>query len=165
MDRAAEAIGANAHMKHKAQAHIGKTVATKTMVVEAGLVQRFVDALGIEDPLSTDPSSLKAANLPSLMLPHVAAGSLGDYEAVVELLELKPKQVLHSRETIAVHQPLCIGDQVTITTTIGDLFEQAGGGGNPMGFVKIDVVGAGRKGVVFFEVQRQLAVRGGFPRR
>ena len=151
--------------KPKATNHIGTVVGEKTLLVEAGLVKRFVDALGIEDPLSTDPSSLRAANLPALMLPHVAAGSLGEYDRVVELLELKPKQVLHARESIAVYQPMCIGDEVTVTTTISDVFEQQGGGGNPMGFVNIDVVGTGKRNVVHFEVQRQIAVRGGFPRR
>lgn len=151
--------------KPKATSHIGKVVSEHPLLIEAGLVQRFVDALGIEDPLSLDPAAAKAANLPAVMLPHVAAGSLGAYDQVVELLELKPKQVLHARESIAVYQPLCVGDEVTLTTTISDVFEQQGGGGNPMGFVNIDVVATGKRNVVYFEVQRQIAVRGGFPRR
>ena len=46
----------------------------------------------------------------------------------------------------------------------GDLYEQQVGG-NPMGFVTIDVVGTAKKGEVRFEAQRVLAIRGGFPRR
>lgn len=149
----------------KQRAHIGKTIAAKDIVIEAGLVHRFVQALEITDPLSVDPAAARAAGLTDLMLPHVAAGSLGDYDAVTELLELRPKQVLHSRETIAVHQPLCVGDEVHIETIVRDLYEQQGGGGNPMGFVVIDVVGTAKRNVILFEVQRVLAVRGGFPRR
>jgi acyl dehydratase len=149
----------------KQKAHIGTTIADKTVLIEQGLVERFVDALDIDDPRSSDPAAAKAAGLPGLMLPTVAAGSLGDHEQVVDLLELKPKQVLHSRENILLHQPVCVGEELQVTTTIQDLYEQQGGGGNPMGFVAIEVVGVGKKGVVSFEVQRVLAVRGGFPRR
>lgn len=149
----------------KQRAHIGKTIREKSLVIEAGLVERFVDALELTDPLSTDPEAARAAGLSNVMLPHVGAGSLGEYDAVMDVLELKPKQVLHSRETIAVHQPLCVGDELTVATTVRDLYEQQGGGGNPMGFVVIDVVGTTKKNLIAFEVQRVLAVRGGFPRR
>jgi acyl dehydratase len=149
-------------MKHKA--HLGAT-STKTMVVEHGLVQRFVDALDLSDPLSRDPDAAKAAGLSGLLLPHGAGATLGDFQKIVDLLELKPKQVLHSREMVAVFQPVCVGDELSITTTLRELYEQQVGG-NPMGFVTIDVVGTGKKdNQVRFEAQRVLAIRGGFPRR
>ncbi len=150
----------------KANQHIGKTTAETQVVIEFGMVQRFVSALGIEDPLSKDPAAAKSAGLGGLMLPHVAAGSLGDYESVTSLLELKPKQVLHSGETISVFHPLCVGDELVVTTRIRELYEQQVAG-NPMGFATIDVVGtsAGKKPKVQFEAQRVIAVRGGFPRR
>jgi hypothetical protein len=137
-------------MKHKA--HLGTTTSQKTIVVEQGLVQRFVDALDVSDPLSRQ------------LLPHAAAATLGDYQSVIDLLELKPKQVLHSRELIAVFHPVCVGDQLTISTTLREVDERPVGG-NPMGFVTIDVVGVSPKGEVWFEAQRVLAIRGGFPRR
>ena len=149
-------------MKHKA--HLGAT-STKTMVVEHGLVQRFVDALDLADPLSRDPDAAKAAGLSGLLLPHGAGATFGDFQKIVDLLELKPKQVLHSREMVAVFQPVCVGDELSITTTLRELYEQQVGG-NPMGFVTIDVVGTGKKdNQVRFEAQRVLAIRGGFPRR
>lgn len=128
------------------------------------MVARFVDALEYSDPLSRDPEAAKSAGLRGLMLPFAAAPSLGDFQSIIDLLELKPKQVLHSQETFAIFDPLCVGDELTVTTTLRDLYEQQVGG-NPMGFVTIDVVGAGRKGDVRFEAQRVLAIRGGFPRR
>ena len=133
------------------------------------MVQRFVKALDIEDPLSTDPAAAKKAGLSGLVLPHAGVSSLGAYDEVVQLLELKPKQVLHSKEVVTLLMPLCVGDHVDVTTTVGDLYEQQVGG-NPMGFVAIDVVGTdalgkGRKKAVVFEAQRVIAVRGGFPRR
>jgi hypothetical protein len=148
-------------MKHKA--HLGAST-QKTVVIEQGLVQRFVDALDLADPRSRDPEAAQAAGLSAIMLPHGAAASLGDFAHLLSLLELKPKQVLHSREFVQVFQPLCVGDEVVVTTTLRDLYEQQVGG-NPMGFVTIDVVGATKKGDVRFEAQRVLAIRGGFPRR
>lgn len=150
----------------KVQQHVGKTTAETNVVIEYGMVQRFVTALGIEDPLSSDPAAAKAAGLSGLMLPHVAAGSLGDYQSVISLLELKPKQVLHSGETISVFEPLCVGNELVVTTRLRELYEQQVAG-NPMGFATIDVVGTSndKKARVQFEAQRVIAVRGGFPRR
>ena len=134
----------------KQKVHIGKQTNSVAMTVEAGLVARFVDALEIEDPLSREPSAAKAAGLPGLLLPHVAAGTLGDYTSVVELLELKPKQVLHSKETVTVYEPICVGNEMTITTRVKDLYEQQVGG-NPMGFALIEVIGSGKRGARIFE--------------
>jgi hypothetical protein len=149
-------------MKHKA--HLGAST-QKTIVVERGLVQRFVEALEVTDPLSTDEKAADAAGLPGLMLPHTAAATLGDYQHIIDLLELKPKQVLHAQEHVGLFQPVCVGDELTITTTLRDVYEQQASG-NPMGFVVIDVVGTGKKpDDVRFEAQRTLVVRGGLPRR
>lgn len=149
-------------MKHKA--HLG-TSTQKTVVVERGLVQRFVEALEVNDPLSIDEKAADAAGLPGLLLPHTAAATLGDYQHLIDLLELKPKQVLHAQEHVSLFSPVCVGDELTITTTLRDVYEQQASG-NPMGFVVIDVVGTGKKADdVRFEAQRTLVVRGGLPRR
>ena len=145
------------------KAHIGKTADKRSVVIENGMVERFVKALDIEDPLSTNPAAAKKAGFSGLLLPHAGVSSLGSYDEVIQLLELKPKQVLHSKEVVTVLEPLCVGDEVTVTTTVGDLYEQQVGG-NPMGFVAIDVVGKSGRNVIF-EAQRVIAVRGGFPRR
>lgn len=149
-------------MKHRA--HLG-TSTQKTIVVERGLVQRFVEALEVTDPMSTDEKAAEKAGLPGLLLPHTAAATLGDYQHLVELLELKPKQVLHAQEHVSIFTPVCVGDELTITTTLRDVYEQQASG-NPMGFVVIDVVGTGKKADdVRFEAQRTLVIRGGLPRR
>lgn len=148
----------------KQKAHLG-TSTTKTIVVERGLVKRFVDALEITDPMCTDEKAAAQAGLGGPMLPHSAAGSLGDFSPITDLLELKPKQVLHAQEHVSIFQPVCAGDELTITTTLRDVYEQQASG-NPMGFVVIDVVGTGKKSDdVRFEAQRTLVVRGGLPRR
>jgi hypothetical protein len=148
-------------MKHRA--HLGAST-QKTVVIEQGSIQRFVDALDLADPRSSDAAAAEAAGFSGLLLPHAAAASLGDFAPVLALLELKPKQVLHSKEFVQVFHPLCAGDELVVTTTLRDLYEQQVGG-NPMGFVTIDVVGTTKKGDVRFEAQRILAIRGGFPRR
>jgi hypothetical protein len=148
----------------KQKEHIGKVTSQKTVTIEESIIQQFVDALGIEDPLSTDPAAAKAANLSGLLLPHAAASNLGEYDSVISLLELKPKQVLHSKQRISVFRPICSGDTLNVTTVLGDLYEQQVSG-NPMGFAIINVIGTTPKDAVAFESQRVVAVRGGFPRR
>jgi hypothetical protein len=148
----------------KQKAHLGAST-TKTIVVERGLVQRFVDALETTEPACIDEKAATQAGLPGLMLPQTAVGSLGDFSSITELLELKPKQVLHAQEYLSLFHPVCVGDELTITTTLRDVYEQQASG-NPMGFVVIDVVGTGKKSDdVRFEAQRTLVVRGGLPRR
>jgi hypothetical protein len=148
-------------MKHKA--HLG-TSTQKTVVVERGLVQRFVEALEVSDHMATDKKAADAASR-DLLLPHTAAATLGDYQHLIDLLELKPKQVLHAQEYVSIFTPVKVGDELTITTTLRDVYEQQASG-NPMGFVVIDVVGTGKKADdVRFEAQRTLVVRGGLPRR
>jgi acyl dehydratase len=161
VDDSRKSEGVQRLMKHKA--HLGATT-HKTVVIEQGLIQRFVDALDLGDPLSKDPEAARMAGLPGLVLPQSAAGSLGDFAYFLTLLELRPKQVLHSKELVQVFMPVCAGDELTITSTLRDLYEQQVGG-NPMGFVTIDVTGTAKKGDVRFEAQRVLAIRGGFPRR
>ena len=148
----------------KQKAHIGKVTAEKAITIEETMIQRYVDALGIEDALSTDHGAAKASNLSGLLLPHAATSHLGDYDSVISLLELKPKQVLHSKQQISVYRPICAGETLKVTTVLGDLYEQQVSG-NPMGFAIINVIGMTQKGAVAFESQRVLAVRGGFPRR
>jgi len=148
----------------KQKAHIGKVTSKKTVTIEESMIRRYVEALGIEDPLSTNHDAAKSSNLSGLLLPHAAASNLGEYESVISLLELKPKQVLHSKQQISVYQPICSGDTLNVTTVLGDLYEQQVSG-NPMGFAIINVIGTTPKDAVAFESQRVLAVRGGFPRR
>lgn len=148
----------------KQKAHLGAST-QKTFVVERGLVQRFVEALEVSDPLSLDEKAADHAGLPGLLLPPTASATLGDYQHIVDLLELKPKQVLHAQEYVSNFAPVCVGDELVVTTTLRDVYEQQAGG-NPMGFVVIDVVGAGKKAEdVRFEAQRTLVIRGGLPRR
>lgn len=148
----------------KQRAHLGAS-SQKPFVVERGLVQRFVEALEVTDPRSLDEKAAHDAGLPGLLMPHTAAASLGDYQHIIDLLELKPKQVLHAQEFVTAFAPVCVGDELTITTTLRDVYEQQAGG-NPMGFVLIDVVGAGKKSDdIRFEAQRTLVIRGGLPRR
>ena len=133
----------------KQRQFVGKTISAIDIVIEAGLVRRFVEALEITDPLSLDQKAAKAAGLTGLLLPTVAAGSLGDYDTVIRALELKPKQMLHSMEAIRVFERLCVGDEIKVTTSIDEVFEQQVGG-NPMGFVDIKVIGTCKRSALTF---------------
>lgn len=152
----------------KQKVYVGHTVSREDVTIELGFVRRFIDALQIYDPLSTSKETAQSAQLNHVLVPSVSLGSLGDYTAVSDLLELKPKQVLHSKEVVRVFKPVVVGDKLTVTTTISNIDEKLPNG-NPVGFVTIDVVGAftdaNQQADVAFEVQRVWAIRGGFPRR
>jgi hypothetical protein len=131
---------------------IGKVVDTHQVVLNDELFERFVEAMGVR-------REAKA----STHLWNFALTSLGAHGKAYELLELKPKQILHSRESFEIIKAPHIGDELEIETTIKDLYEQQAGSA-PMGFAVISVVGK-HKNKIAFSSQRIVAVRGGFSRR
>lgn len=143
---------------------IGRVTAETSTQIEAGLVTRYAAATGLRDALSLEKRAQTAAGLPAALVPHVALAYLGDMQSALDALKLAPEKVLHSRESTAVFQDVCVGDTLKITTSIHDLYEQQHGG-TPMGMLTVQVVGERKKNDVLFICQRVYAVRGGFPRR
>jgi hypothetical protein len=90
-------------------------------------------------------------------------GSLGAHAKIHSLLAIKPKQILHSRESVTIQDAVAPGDSLAIITVIRDLFEQQASA-NPLGFIVVDVLGK-KGGTYAFKCERITTIRGGFPRR
>lgn len=120
---------------------------TKTRI-SADQVERFADVV--------------AGPACSTSIPLVAFASLGNMEKVYQLLDIKAKQLLHSRETIECIELPSAEDELDISVVITDLYEQQASS-NPIGFAVVDVIGK-KKGVFIFCVTRTFAIRGGFSR-
>ena len=79
-------------------------------------------------------------------------------------MNLKPRRILHNEESIAVVDPIYVGEKLLITTTVKDVFQKIVGG-NPMGFIRIEVAGEKKPGQIVFLLDRLLLIRGGLPNR
>lgn len=134
----------------KQKALIGTIVDTHTVVLSAEFFAHFSDALG-------------HAKESTPRVWRFALATLGAHGKACELLELKPKQVLQSRESFLVTTEPKIGDELEIVTTLKDLYEQQAGNA-PMGFAEVEVSGTRGKNPIFSS-QRIFAIRGGFIRR
>ncbi len=143
---------------------IGQVVYQEDVTIEYSMVRRYIDAVNNQLPLYSIPGHAKKFGLEDIPLPHSAVGSLGRVESVTKILELKPKQVLHSKESVTVYQPICVGQRVKVSTRIENI-EQQRVGGNPMGFVQARFIITGARNVVLAEAERTFAVRGGFRSR
>ena len=136
---------------------IGQIISSHESVVEESLVHRYAQAFGLNPSEETNKKG-------HLRLPDPAVCSFGDFEGVVHQMNLKPRRILHNEESIAVVDPIYVGEKLFITTTIKDVFQKIVGG-NPMGFIRIEVAGEKQPGEIAFLLDRLLLIRGGLPNR
>ena len=134
----------------KQKAHIGTLVDTSKILIHEDLIERYRAAL-------YDRKEGEAHTLPLQAL-----ATFGAHDKAFKLLNIKIKNVLHSREVMTLIQSPKIGDEIEILTFISDIYEQHASE-SPMGFVVVETVGR-RKSSFLFSCARTSAIRGGFPR-
>ena len=67
------------------------------------------------------------------------------------------------KESIAVVDPIYVGKNSLLTPS--RMFFKKLYGGNPMGFIRIEVAGEKKPGQIVFLLDRLLLIRGGLPNR
>lgn len=95
-------------------------------------------------------------------LPYAIWGNFIDLPRIYGVLGLNVKNILLSRESLIYHEPVKIGDQVTVRTFLKNAYEQQATA-NPIGFVVLESAGLVSSKLSFY-AERILAVRGGFAR-
>lgn len=95
-------------------------------------------------------------------LSYAALASLGNFEAVFKALNIHPKHILHTRESVTVFKDPELEKAISVETKIKDLYEQQAGD-KPMGFVVVQITGT-QSGEKAFTCERIWAISGGFPR-
>ena len=83
-------------------------------------------------------------------------------DSIYKKLDLDIKNVLLSRESVITHNPLRIGDSVTVRTFLSDAYEQQASS-NPIGFIVLESIGYLDSDLAFY-CERVMAIRGGFKR-
>jgi acyl dehydratase len=132
--------------------------------VEAGDIRRYAEAVYAADPVHLDLQAAKAAGYSGLLAPPTFCGALGSHADILMEMELNPRQVLHSEQTLNELEPVCSGDTLTITCTLLDHYEKTSGS-TSTGFVIVEDAAVNQRGKKVFFARRVFAIRGGFPRR
>lgn len=115
-----------------------------TWRVEEGKIREFARAVGITDPLCTDPEAALAAGFTGVVAPPTFAITAGQWaptwKSAARICGFDVKRLLHGEQRFTLHRPICAGDVLVGRKRIVDLFEKEGKRGGTMTFVTEDTV-------------------------
>jgi len=143
---------------------IGQVIQRHVVELDRSDIRRFAGATGSIDQVHYDPMAAKKAGFKDLLAPLAMATTLSNHGGLAQLLEVHPKNILHSEQTVDLRRPLQAGDLIRIVTVVTDVHERPIGSATT-GFVTLEDRATDSKGKQLFFARRVLAVRGGFPRR
>ncbi|MFG2949168.1 MaoC family dehydratase N-terminal domain-containing protein [Streptomyces adustus] len=110
---------------------IGKDLGSHSAAVEAGRLRFFAKAIGETDPVYSDTEAAKAAGHRDLPVPPTFLFCLDmerpDPFALLVLLKVDLRFVLHGEQSFTYHRPAYAGDTLTFSSTLSDIYSKAGG--------------------------------------
>lgn len=134
---------------------IGKKSKTVKNIVERGMVKRFSESIGDEQPIYLDEETGKnsryGANIAPPTFPRVF-----DY-GEVEGLNLPSKGLIHGEQVYDYERPLFVGETLSCYTEVKDYYEKQGKAGL-MGFLVMDRHGEDKQGERIFTEQAVIIV-------
>ncbi|HEX7784497.1 MAG TPA: MaoC family dehydratase N-terminal domain-containing protein [Sphingobium sp.] len=114
------------------RALIGRTSEQTVVRVNTEQLKFFARATDQRDPVYFDETAARAAGHRTIPVPPTFAFSLAlasPEQAGYALIQVKadPRYILHAEQAFRYHAPLYAEDDVSLTTTIIDLYEKKGG--------------------------------------
>jgi len=113
------------------KSHIGKTFPLHSVVVEAGRLRFFAQAIGETSAVYVDEVAAQAAGYRSLPVPPTFLFGLEmerpDPLAWLPEVGLNLARILHGEQNFVYHQPACAGDVLTFETCISDIYDKKNG--------------------------------------
>jgi len=104
---------------------IGKTYGEIDYTVERDAVNRFVDAIGEQDPIYRDPEAAKAAGYPEQVAPptFITVIQIQTSGQVVldQELGLDYSRVVHGEQAYRYERPLFVGDHITAKPRLSNI--------------------------------------------
>lgn len=120
---------------------VGESLVTvENFKIEAGKLEEFARAITSEDPVFRDSDIAADRGLDRVPAPltYERVGSFPRYtpdEGGEFDLGLRPEYILHGEQSYEYERPLYVGDVLTGTTTVTDVFQREGGRAGTMTFV------------------------------
>lgn len=110
---------------------IGHELPSSTMTLERGRLRFFAKAIGETDPVYTDVQAAQAAGYADLPAPPTFLFGVeldsGASMAMLNLLQIDLRKVLHGEQTFVHHRPAVAGDTITVRPRIADIYDKKGG--------------------------------------
>ena len=124
---------------------VGQPWLTLTYPIEHGLVQRFVEAVGDENPRW---QGKKPEASPALLL------TIG-FERVIAMLLSLPEAVLHGSTELECFESVKVGDIITVSARIASVRERL-----PLTFINLELEQHNQKGVLVARCKQLAILRG-----
>ncbi len=110
---------------------IGHELPSSLLPIERTRLQFFAKAIGETNPIYTDSAAAQAAGYPDLPAPptflFAAELDSGILLGMVSDLDIPIAKLLHGEQTFTYHRAACVGDTVTVRSTISDIYDKKGG--------------------------------------
>lgn len=111
---------------------IGHELPASVLPIERSRLQFFAKAIGETDPVYTDEAAARDAGYPDLLAPptflFAAELDSGASERLIEEdLQIPIAKLLHGEQSFTYHRPACVGDTVTVRSTVTDIYDKKNG--------------------------------------
>lgn len=110
---------------------IGQSFAPLTVAVEAGRLRAFASATNQRDPIYKDRAAAQAAGYRDIPAPLTFLFTLDlereDPFYFINEMKIDLARVLHGEQGFTYGAPICAGDEVTLTSTVEDIFDKKDG--------------------------------------
>ena len=110
---------------------IGQSFAPLTVEVEAGRLRAFARATAQRDPIYSDTAAAQAAGYRNIPAPLTFLFTLDlerdDPFYFINAMKIDLARVLHGEQAFTYGAPICAGDQVTLISSVEDIYDKKGG--------------------------------------
>lgn len=110
---------------------IGHELPTSVLPIERSRLQFFAKAIGETDPVYTDAAAARNAGYPDLPAPptflFAAELDSGASDRLLADLQIPIAKLLHGEQSFTYYRPACVGDTVTVRSTITDIYDKKNG--------------------------------------
>ena len=110
---------------------IGHELPASVLPIERTRLQFFAKAIGETDPVYTDAAAARDAGYPDLPAPptflFAAELDSGASDRLLADLGIPLSKLLHGEQGLSYHRPACVGDTVTVRSTITDIYDKKNG--------------------------------------
>ena len=110
---------------------IGHELPASVLPIERSRLQFFARAVGETDPVYTDAAAARAAGYADLPAPptFLFAAELDSHAAfrMIEALQIPIAKLLHGEQSFTYFRPACVGDTVTVRSSISDIYDKKNG--------------------------------------
>ncbi len=142
--------------------YIGKKFPPLAAYVEKGQLRFFAKSVGETNPIYTDEAAAKEAGYKSLPAPPTFLFSLNlaqpDPFAKFVDMGIDLNKVLHGSQQFEYFAPVCAGDQITLQSTIVDIFDKKDGA---LEFIVEEMTATNQNDELVAKLAQTLIVRNG----